>query len=222
MANKEAYFTSTNILSLSRRMIRLAAKLHRMRPLALKAGQAALLLLDLQEVFLSPQGRAYIPSSAAMMPGLLRLAEGFRRAGRPVIATRHINTPADVGEMANWWRERIDPEGWESRLVPQAAALADEVIPKTQYDAFYFSPLQERLEARGVRQVVIGGVMAHLCCETTARAAFVRGFEVIFLMDGTASYQKAYHQATALNLSHGFATLALCADVLAALQGKDG
>jgi bifunctional isochorismate lyase/aryl carrier protein len=49
--------------------------------------------------------------------------------------------------------------------------------------------------------------MTHLCCETTARAAFVRGFDVFFLVDGTATYNQDYHQATLLNLAHGVAVL---------------
>ncbi|MGB9641195.1 MAG: isochorismatase family protein, partial [Anaerolineales bacterium] len=52
-----------------------------------------------------------------------------------------------------------------------------------------------------------------LCCETTARSAFIRGFEPFFLVDGTATYNSYFHQATLLNLNHGFASLTLCADL---------
>ncbi len=58
-----------------------------------------------------------------------------------------------------------------------------------------------------VEQLVIGGVMAHLCCETTARAAFVRGYEVFFLIDGTATYTEEFHTGTLRNLAHGFSVL---------------
>ena len=44
---------------------------------------------------------------------------------------------------------------------------------------------------------------------TIARAAFMHGFEVFFLVDGTATYTAAYNQASLLNLSHGFAELML-------------
>jgi isochorismate hydrolase len=65
-----------------------------------------------------------------------------------------------------------------------------------------------------VSQVVICGVMTHLCCESTARSAFMHGFEVFFPVDGSATYNQAYHQATLLNLSHGFATLTTVAEIL--------
>ncbi len=90
---------------------------------------------------------------------------------------------------------------------PDLEIQPQDILQKSQYDAFMHSKLESRLEEQGVKQVVIGGVMAHLCCETTARAAFGRGFEVFFLVDGTATYNQDYHQATLLNLAHGVAVL---------------
>ena len=42
--------------------------------------------------------------------------------------------------------------------------------------------------------------MTNLCCETTARSAFVKDYDVIFLSDGTATASKEMHNATLLNL----------------------
>ena len=74
------------------------------------------------------------------------------------------------------------------------------------------------LRDNGVRRIVISGVMTHLCCETTARSAFVRGFEVFFTVDGTASYTADFHRASLLNLAHGFAVPVLVSEILAALS----
>ena len=60
---------------------------------------------------------------------------------------------------------------------------------------------------------MIAGVLTHLCCETTARSAFVRGFKVFFTVDGTATYYEDFHRATLLNLSHGFAVPVLVDDI---------
>ncbi len=59
--------------------------------------------------------------------------------------------------------------------------------------------------------------MTHLCCETTARSAFVRGFEVFFTIDGTATYNKEFHFATLHNLAHGFALPILVDEILDAV-----
>ena len=74
--------------------------------------------------------------------------------------------------------------------------------------------LEKLLREKGVTQVVICGVMTHLCCETTARSAFMRGFEVFFPVDGTATYNLAFHRASLINLAHGFATIVLMKDTI--------
>ena len=73
------------------------------------------------------------------------------------------------------------------------------------------------LAKRRIRRLVISGLVAHLCCETTARAAFVRGFAVVFAVDATAAYDAEFHLATLRNLAHGFATLATREEIVAAL-----
>ena len=93
----------------------------------------------------------------------------------------------------------------------------EEVLDKSQYDAFYQTSLEGHLRAEGVTQVVICGVMTHLCCETTARSAFTRGFQVFFTVDGTATYNMDHHRATLVNLSHGFAVPVLVKDMVSAI-----
>ncbi|MEW6239950.1 MAG: isochorismatase family protein, partial [Chloroflexota bacterium] len=73
---------------------------------------------------------------------------------------------------------------------------------------------EQTLRDLEVEQVVITGVMTHLCCETTARAAFVRGFDVFYVVDGTATYTEAFHRASLLNLAHGFAVPVLAEEIL--------
>jgi isochorismate hydrolase len=191
--------------------------------------RAALLVLDMQRYFLDEGSHAYIPSAGAILPKVKALVQAFSSRSRPVVFTRHLNTEEDAGQMAKWWRELITRESPLSELVPELVAIPARplILEKGQYDAFYKTPLEELLRARGVEQVAISGVMTHLCCETTARAAFVRGFEVFFTIDGTATYNADFHRATLLNLAHGFAHPVLVEEVLAAFGlalawGEDG
>ncbi len=135
----------------------------------------------------------------------------------PVIFTRHLNTPEDAGMMARWWRDLLTRDHPHAGLAPELAAVAGTVIEKSQYDAFYQTDLDARLRSAGVTDVVVTGVMTHLCCETTARSAFVHGFRVWFAADGTASYNPDFHLAALRNLSHGFAAPVLVSDLLEAL-----
>lgn len=92
------------------------------------------------------------------------------------------------------------------------------VLIKHQYDAFARTRLERFLLQKRVEQVVICGVLTNLCCETTARSAFMRGFEVYFTDDATRTYTRAMHDATLLNLGYGFATIVQTADVLQAME----
>ncbi len=123
----------------------------------------------------------------------------------PIILTRHLNTQDDANLMAKWWRDSITKEDILNEIIPELNHQGAIVIKKAQYDAFYQTALEDLLKEKGITQVVITGVMTHLCCETTARSAFVRGFTVFFPIDGTATYNEDFHWATLLNLSHGFA-----------------
>ncbi|MCP4700216.1 MAG: isochorismatase family protein, partial [Gammaproteobacteria bacterium] len=168
-------------------------------------GKAALLVLDMQEYFLRQDSHAFVPSVPAIVPGINKLITAFTRAGRPVIFTRHINAPEDAGMMAKWWRDLIDPQAACSHLGKAVYVTNSTTIKKPQYDAFLQTPLEKMLHQHKVEQVIITGVMTHLCCESTARSAFMRGFEVFFTVDGTATYNEELHHASLLTLSHGFA-----------------
>jgi isochorismate hydrolase len=121
--------------------------------------------------------------------------------------------------MATWWRDTITVDDPLSAIISDFDFSNRFVLSKNQYDAFYRTSLEEILHKKGVAQLVISGVMTHLCCETTARSAFVRGFEVFFVIDGTATYNENHHMASLLNLAHGFATPVLTNEIFQSLNG---
>jgi isochorismate hydrolase len=213
---KEIYFTPQDLTVQASRM-RDQAQSHRGGQ-PLNPARSALLVLDLQNYFLDPSSHAFVPSAPAILPGIQALIRAYRRRSLPVVFTRHANTPQDAAMMACWWRDLLALESPLSKLSPLLETGDCPVLLKSQYDAFYQTGLEETLRQVGVRQVLVCGVMAHLCCETTARSAFTRGFEVFFLVDGTASYNRDFHQASLLNLAHGFASLLLTGEALAALE----
>ena len=71
--------------------------------------------------------------------------------------------------------------------------------------------------------------MTHMCCDTTAREAQARGFEVVFLTDGTATRDldgpsgrtvphTLVHEATLAAQADGFSTLMDVASARAAID----
>ncbi len=210
---KEQYYSPETINDLSRQWLQAYACPKKAGSQLFNMEKAALLILDMQGYFLDPDSHACVPSAMAILPGLNQVAAFFRSKKRPVIATKHINTVEDAGMMGSWWSELITDSHGLSDIHPDLKITRDEVLIKSQYDAFYQSELTSVLNSYGIDQLVIGGVMTHLCCETTARSAFTRGFEIFFLVDGTATYNREYHQASLQNLAHGFAVLTMTEDL---------
>lgn len=176
--------------------------------------RSALLVLDMQAYFLDSSSHAYIPSASAIIPNLQKLVGAYAEHGFPLFFTKHINDTLNAGLMSSWWRDLITADSPNSEIIPDLNPSAGAILQKSQYDAFYNTPLAEHLREKSIYQVVICGVMTHLCCETTARSAFMQGLEVFFTIDGTATYNQEHHMATLLNLSHGFATAVLTAEIL--------
>ena len=211
---KEPYFTSETIHAKAQSMLASVSEFRRKHEnIRFHPERAALLVLDMQNYFLRADSHAFIPSAPAILPGIQSLIKVFNAHERPVIYTRHANTPEEAGPMAKWWQDLIRPDTAGSKIAAGLDVSQGKIVRKSQYDAFYGTSLEADLRASGVGQVVITGVMAHLCCETTARSAFTHGFEVFFTIDGTATYTEAFHLATLLNLSHGFAVPFLCEEI---------
>lgn len=215
---REGYFTAGNITEKSREMLEAVERRGLYRDVEFVPECSALLILDMQRYFLDGDSHAFVPSAVPIIPRIVDLAERFVVRRRPVILTRHLNTDDDAGMLARWWSDMIREGNPLSAITEELSIPGTITLRKTQYDAFHWTELELVLRERGVEQVVVTGVMTHLCCETTARAAFVRGFAVFFPVDGTATYSEEFHRATVLNLSHGFAVPVLTDDLAARLE----
>lgn len=214
---KEAYFESETISETATEFLKKVEFLRKRRPLNPSPGKVALLVLDMQKYFLDSSSHAFVPSSPAIIPNIRKLLKKLERTEN-LFFSRHLNTPENAGNMATWWRELIVAENPMSEISEKFPEKAEKnTIVKSQYDAFHETPLEGILKQSGISQVIITGVMTHICCETTARSAFLKGFQVFFGIDTTATYNRDFHQATLLNLSHGFATPFLVQEMLSKL-----
>jgi isochorismate hydrolase len=180
----------------------------------LSLSRAGLLVTDMQGYFTDPSSHAFIPSAPAIIPNILGLIRLFRDSGRPVFYTRHLNTPGDAGSMGRWWKELISADSKLSAIISDFDPEPDRVVLKNQYDAFYRTELEQTLKYHDIEFIVVCGVMTNLCCETTARSAFMRGFHPVIPVDATAAYNREFHLAAFRNLCFGFMPLVATADII--------
>lgn len=214
MNMKELYFTPNSIDEQAQQFLHAATRFRKRDLGRFSPGRSALLVLDMQRYFLEPSSHAYIPSASAIIPRINQLVHAYSDHGFPYFYSRHLNSPQDALMMAKWWRDLIGKGELMGEVSPEIDLLDGIPVEKTQYDAFYKTNLEEMLKKLSVEQLLITGVMTHLCCETTARAAFVRGFEVLFVVDATATYNQQLHLASLTTLSHGFVTPILASEII--------
>ena len=216
----EPYVTAENIGS------KAMAWLDRIRPynrhqMRLNVAASALLVIDMQQFFLDPASPTFTRGGVAILPTVKRLLGAFRRAGRPVIFTRHVHHPADLdsGIMGWWWEGKCLEGSRESEIHPELTPMPGEkVVFKHRYSAFYNTDLETVLRCLRVEDIVVSGVMTNLCCESTARDAYYRDYRVFFPADGTGSVSEEMHVASLLNLAFGFA----CVTTADAITGQLG
>ncbi len=156
--------------------------------------KTALIVVDMQNDFVAPGAPMETPAGRAMLPHLQQALACCREHGIPVIYTAHIHRPGgfDLGLLAH-----VPPIARGEALADGSPGVAifpevaprdgDIMITKHRFSAFYGTDLEIILRGLGVTTVVIAGVTTENCCHATARDAFFRDFQVVFLSDATAN-----------------------------------
>lgn len=202
---KNQYFDKRNVSQRTKEMMKKLKKSHGSRIGYEINAKTALIVTDMQNYFLKKKSHAFVPSVKAIIAKIKKLSDLFLEKKLTVIYTRHTNNVENSEQMSEWWRDVIREESWESRIGDCFNYEDAIVVEKHQYDAFYGTELKDVLRERGIEQLIITGVLTHLCCETTARSGFVNGYKVLFPVNGSATYNIKYHKSTLRNLAHGFA-----------------
>jgi isochorismate hydrolase len=179
--------------------------------------QAALLLIDLQRFFTSPDSHAFVPSSEAIISSCQRLAEYFHAQHRPVIHTWYAMNEGEVPLMERFWKHVLRPEEPVAALdVRIPRRKTDLIIRKPSYATFN-SPdgprLLDYLGRHQCNQILIAGLMTHLCVDMAAREAFLSSFEPFIVADATASIAEELHLTTLISAAHGYAHVTRVADI---------
>jgi isochorismate hydrolase len=182
-------------------------------PFDIRPAGAALLIIDMQRYFTERGSHAHLPAVDAILPRIQGMSSSFRQNGRPVLFTRHSHRPGEEGLLGRWWKDTIRDSDPLSGLDPRLDYAGSPVIRKTRYSAFRGTALQALLWRSGVETLVIAGVLTHLCCETTARDAFMRDIQPVVLMDATATEDEELHLSSLRTLADGVAEVLSCREL---------
>lgn len=162
----------------------------------LPAGETAVVVVDMQNDFVKPQGKLYVPTAEATIPAIKKLLENARRAGVRVFYTQDTHYDGDP-EFRIWGEHvKYGTWGWEivEELKPEKGR--DIVVMKTRYDGFYGTMLDDLLRVYGVKNLVVVGTVANICVLHTAGSAALRWYRVVVPMDGISALNEFdYHAA---------------------------
>jgi len=167
---------------------------------------AALLVIDVQRAFCDPSGAHALPAFEACVGPLAELIGAWRAAGRPIVFSRHGHGDHPQSSVhGRFYKTVLDARSPEAALVPPACPEpGDLVLEKDTYDAFFGTCLAAWLRQQGCTQILVAGVLTHLCVESTVRSGFVQGFEPFVVLDGCASSSERLHVGSLLAMASGF------------------
>ena len=159
--------------------------------------QSALLVIDMEQGFVSPDSPHCVPMAAGIVPAVSRAVKTARRKGIPVFFVKRIYRydGSDV-ELSRWegWQgggRALGPgsEGPSSAQAPEGLRPqpGDYTIIKPRWSAFFQTELDLILRRLGVRTVILAGTATPNCVRTTAYDALALDYNVVLLSDGTAS-----------------------------------
>lgn len=194
------------------------------------ASKTALVLFDLQNDFLHPNG-AYARGGqanadiAALPARLVPLAGAVRAAGGWIASTHFTLVPGKGGEpiisphlkaLRPFLRKGdFQPGAWGHQLVDELQP-SDLVIEKVAYSAFYMTRFEWLLRKCGIERLIVGGIVTNGGVATTVRDAHVRDIEVTVLSDGCAAFDRQTHE-TAIAALRPVARIATIAEAMAEL-----
>lgn len=136
----------------------------------------ALLVIDVQNEYFT--GMLPVTHPAGSLENVVKAMKAASASGIQVVVVRHTVADRPVFRKGS-------PE-WA--LHPEVANLScDLLLEKSLPGSFTGTELESWLREWDIDTVTISGYMTQMCCDTTARQAFHRGFGVEFLSDATGT-----------------------------------
>lgn len=190
-------------------------------------GRAALIVIDMQNAFVAEGGPLETPPARTMLPKLERLIHFSRECGIPIIWTQSDHRPPFGGRMLQkfpiignnrvLWQGESTFDFYPDMLQPREGKR-EYVIVKHKFDAFFETDLDAILRYYDINTVIITGTATNVCCESTARAAYMRDYFVAFPHDTNATFDETMHQATLKNIDMFFGRVMSTEELIAEME----
>ena len=185
-------------------------------PIECDLASTALLIIDMQRDFVEPGGFGEMLGNdvsrlRSTIEPIKRVLALFRAQGLQVIHTREGHKP-DLSDLHDTKKQRgnlkcgIGDPGPMGRILIRGEHghdIIDELYPlpgepvidKPGKGSFYATDMDEQLQARGIRSLIVTEITTEVCVHTTVREANDRGYECLVLSDCVGSYFPEFQTA---------------------------
>lgn len=179
--------------------------------------QAALLMIDMEQAFVHPEGGLCIRHAAETVPACIQAADTAREKGIPVFFVKRIYRldSSDV-ELSRYevWRDHGKPcapasDGENSARAPAGLRPkpGDYTIIKPRWSAFFQTELDLILRRLGIRTVILAGTTTPNCIRTTCYDAMALDYQTVVLTDCCSSRTEEVQRANLSDMEYAGALL---------------
>jgi len=175
----------------------------------------ALLVIDPYNDFISEGGKIWdriknVAEANNCVPNMSHVMNASRNAGlRIIYALHHRYRPGDYEtwkytapiQKAAWSRKVFENGTWGGEVRAEFAPQPGDIVAQEHWcsSGFANTDLDLQLKKHGIHQLIVIGLIAHTCVESTVRFAAELGYDVTLVKDATADYGEEFMHAALVN-----------------------
>jgi nicotinamidase-related amidase len=194
-----------------------------------------LLVIDPYNDFISEGGKIWdrikaVAEANHCVPNMLQVLNAARKAGlRVFYAMHHRYRPGDYEtwkyiapiQKAGWRSKAFEEGSWGGEIRSEFAPQAGDIVAQEHWcsSGFANTDLDLQLKKHGIHKLIVTGMIAHTCVESTVRFAAELGYEVTMVKDATADYSDEHmHAALVTNLPNSASAIVTTKEIVGALS----
>ncbi len=200
--------------------------------------RTGLLLVDPYNDFLAPEGKLWpyakeVAESVNMLSNLQTIVGSVRDLGNQLFFVPHRRW--QLGDFAKWKhvnptqlaaarRQSFAKGSWGGTFHDDFQPMEGDVVIKEHWaqSGFAITDLDYQLKEHGIERIILIGMLANTCIESTGRFGMELGYHVTLVKDATAAFSRdamhAAHQTNGPTFAHAILTTS---ELLAALPNKN-
>jgi ureidoacrylate peracid hydrolase len=198
----------------------------------------ALLVIDPYNDFISEGGKIWgrikdVAEANNCISHMLEVLNAARKAGlRVFYAMHHRYQPSDYEtwkyiapiQKAALSSKAFEYGTWGGEIRSEFKPQPGEIVAQEHWcsSGFANTDLDLLLKKHGIHQLIVMGLIAHTCVESTVRFAAELGYDVALVKDATADYADEFMQAALVtNLPHYASAIVTTDEVVEAISSLD-